>query len=131
MIEKYHQAGGNAPLSFVEILQAMNSEGGFVRSVLATSEGLPIASAPDNPDNELAGAMGALLQKVSEDTQGQLGMAPLDEVTIRTEDRTYLVCRRIGTGDDSLSLCALVPANHAYRRATNKAVKRIQAMLES
>ena len=131
MIEKNHQEEGNALLTFVEILQVMNSEGGFARSVLATSEGLPIASAPDNPDNELAGAMVALLQKVSEDTQGQLEMAPVDEVTIRTEDRTYLVCRRIGTGEDSLSLCALVPANHAYRRATNKAVKRIQEILES
>ena len=72
MIEKNHQEEGNALLTFVEILQVMNSEGGFARSVLATSEGLPIASAPDNPDNELAGAMVALLQKVSEDTQGQL-----------------------------------------------------------
>jgi predicted regulator of Ras-like GTPase activity (Roadblock/LC7/MglB family) len=127
---KNYQDGGNAPLSFVEILQEMNSEGGFEWSVLATSEGLPVACVPDDSDSELAGAMVALLQKVGQDTQGNLGMAPVDEVTIRTEDRTHLVCRRIGAGDDCLSLCAVVPANCRYRRATNKAIKRIRIVLD-
>ncbi len=131
MIEKRHQQGGNAPLSFVDILREMNQDGGFTRSVLASSEGLPIASVPVNPDSELASAMVALLQQVSVETQGHLGLAPVDEVTIRTEDKVHLVIRTIVSGDDWLSLCALVPANRSYRRASNRAVRRIREVLES
>ena len=131
MIDKKHRGGINTLLSFVDILKEMNTKGGFIRSVLATSEGLPIAAAPENSDSELAGAMVVLLQQVSADTQDHLGMAPVDEVTIRTEDNNHLVCRTIVSGDDWLSLCALVPANRAYRRTTNKAVRKIREVLES
>jgi predicted regulator of Ras-like GTPase activity (Roadblock/LC7/MglB family) len=109
----------------------MNLEGGFVRSVLATSEGLPIASAPMSPDHELASAMIALLQQVSVETQDHLELAPVDEVTIRTEERVHLVCRTIISGDDWICLCALVPPGRVYRRATNRAVRRIKGVIES
>ena len=79
---------GNTPLSFDEILKEMNSDGGFIRSVLATSDGFSIASAPTNPDHELASAMIALLQQVSVETQDNLGLAPVDEVTIRTKEHS-------------------------------------------
>ncbi len=131
MNEKRHQQGGNTPLSFVDILREMNKDGGFTRSVLASSEGLPIASVPVNPDSELASAMIALLQQVSTETQGHLGLVPVDEVTIRTEDSVHLVCRTIVSGDDWLTLCALVPASQSYRRASNRAVRRIREVLES
>lgn len=119
-----------SPVSFEEILQEMNQEGGFTRAVLATSEGLPIASAPRQPDHELASAMIAMLQQVSVETQDHLDLAPVDEVTIRTAERVHLVCRTIPTGEDWICLCALVPPGQVYRRATNRAVRRIQAMLE-
>jgi predicted regulator of Ras-like GTPase activity (Roadblock/LC7/MglB family) len=125
------ETGGNASPSFVDILEEMNQEGGFTRSVLASSEGLPIASVPVNPDSELASALVALLQKVSADTQDQLGLSPVDEITIRLENQEHLVCRTITTGRDCLSLCALVPPHHPYRRATNRAVKRIREILNS
>lgn len=121
---------GNGPLTFEEILHEMNTTGGFIRSVLATSEGFSIASAPSTPDHELASAMIALLQQVSVETQDNLGLAPVDEVTIRTNEHSYLVCRTISSGNESLSLCAVVPPGHAYRRATNRAVKKIRKIIE-
>lgn len=130
-MEKHHSQGGKTPATFVEILQRMNREGGFNRSVLATSEGLPIASAPVQPDHELASAMIAMLQQVGVETQDHLNLAPVDEVTIRTEDRERLVCRTIPTGKDWICLCALVPPGHYYRRATNRAVRRIHEMLDA
>ncbi len=130
MTDKGPRDGGNTPQSFNEILQEMNADGGFIRSVLATSDGFSIASAPTNPDHELASAMIALLQQVSLETQDNLGLAPVDEVTIRTKEHSYLVCRTISTGDDCLSLCALVPPGRAYRRATNQAVRKIQHIIE-
>ena len=130
MSDSKPQQSGNASISFVEILKEMNSEGGFTRSVLASSEGLPIASAPMSPDHELASAMIALLQQVSVETQDNLGLPPVDEVTIRTQERSYLVCRAIPVGDEWLSLCALVPPGRTYRRATNRAVRRIHSVLK-
>jgi predicted regulator of Ras-like GTPase activity (Roadblock/LC7/MglB family) len=119
------------PSYFSEILEEMNHEGGFERSVLATSEGLPIASCPMRPDHELASAMIAMLQQVSVETQDNLDLETVDEVTIRTEDRMHLVCRRIQSGSDWICLCALVPAGAYYRRATNRAVRRITEILDS
>jgi predicted regulator of Ras-like GTPase activity (Roadblock/LC7/MglB family) len=116
--------------SFSDILSEMNQEGGFTRAVLATSEGLPIASDPMQPDHELASAMIAMLHQVSLETQDHLKLAPVDEVTIRTEERVHLVCRTISTSGDWICLCALVPAGRAYRRATNRAVRRILEMIE-
>jgi predicted regulator of Ras-like GTPase activity (Roadblock/LC7/MglB family) len=128
--EKNHQQGGSVSLSFNDILKEMNLSGGFTRSVLATSEGLPIASAPDSPDNELASAMVAMLQQVSAETQDHLGLEAVDEVTIRTEDQIHLVCRRINSGTDWLTLCVLVPAGKPYRRATNQGVRRIREVID-
>lgn len=121
---------GNPTQSFDEILQEMNLEGGFIRAVLATSEGFSIASAPMRPDHELASAMIALLQQVSIETQDNLGLPAVDEVTIRTADKSYLVCRTIPSGGESLSLCALVPPGRAYRRVTNRAVYKIKKTIE-
>lgn len=130
-MEKSHSQGGSLPATFEEILREMNKEGGFNRSVLASSEGLPIASSPQRPDHELASAMIAMLQKAGVETQDHLKLAAVDEVTIRTEDRERLVCRTIPSGEDWICLCALVPPGHSYRRATNRAVRLIQGMLES
>jgi len=128
--EKVTQYGGEEPLALDEILQEMNSDGGFIRSVLATSDGFSIASAPSTPDHELASAMIALLQQVSVETQDNLGLAPVDEVTIRTEEHSYLVCRTIPAGEEKLSLCAIVPPGRAYRRVTNRALRRILQVIE-
>ena len=130
MYRKGQEQGGKVSLTFDDILMEMNQNGGFARSVLATSEGLTIASAPDSPDNELASAMVALLQQVGAETQDYLGMTPVDEVTIRTEDHVHLVCRRINSGDDWLTLCVLVPAGKPYRRATNIALRKIRNVID-
>jgi len=98
--------------------------------VLASKEGLPIATAPRGHNSDLAAAIIALLQKVSDETQGELGMASVDEVTIRDQDRLRLVCRNFFAGKEELILAALVPPDHYYRHVTNQAIKRIQESLE-
>jgi len=129
VIEKKHQLGGNTPFTFIEILNEMNQEGGFSRSVLATSEGLPIASAPVNPDSELDSAMVALLQQAAAETRNQLSLPPIDELTIRTENKLHLICRTIKTGSDLIILGVIVPPGQLYRRVTNKAINRILGAL--
>ena len=99
-------------------------------AAIVSAEGLPIASAPMRPDHELASAMIAMLQQVSVETQDHLELAPVDEVTIRTKESMHLVCRTIPSGKDWICLCALVPPGQVYRRATNRAVRRIRDAIE-
>ena len=118
------------PITFIDILSEMNQEGDFQRSVLATEEGLPIAAAPDQGDHDSAGALLSMLRRVSEEIQEQLEITGIDEVTIRDRERSRLVCRAIDSGSETLILAAFVPPGRYYRRATNRAIKRIQQLIQ-
>jgi predicted regulator of Ras-like GTPase activity (Roadblock/LC7/MglB family) len=115
--------------NFEEILSAMNEAGGFVVSVLTSLEGLPIATVPADYSSDLAAAMVALLQRASSDAQGQLGMAEVDEVTIRDCQRVRLVCRYFTVEKERLILAAMVPPGRYYRQATNRAIEQIKRLL--
>lgn len=114
---------------FEKMLYDMNKAGGFQVSVLSSMEGLPIATVPASYSSDLLAAMVALLQKVSNDAQGQLGMAQVDEMIICDHDRVRLVCRYLTIGGEKLILAALVPPNRPYRQATNRAIRRIEELL--
>jgi len=119
----------NGRITLANVLTEMNDAGDFKISVLTSKEGLPIATAPPDHDSDLAAAMMALLQKVSNDAQSQIGMAPVDEVTIRDQNDFRLVCRHITVGQEELILSAIVPPDHPYRRVTNRALKHIHQLL--
>jgi len=114
---------------FEGVLQEMNRQGGFERSVLATDQGLPVATYPRPGEGEAATALVALLGQVSAQIRDELQMAPVDEVTIRANDREHLVCRRVDLGDDYVILGVLVPPGTAYRRLTNRAVQQVQELV--
>ncbi len=115
--------------SLEEILAAMNEAGEFAASLLTSPEGLPIAAVPADYDSNVAAAMVALLQRVSSDAQNRLGMAEVDEVTIRDRDTIRLVCRYFTVGEQRLILTATVPPGRPYRRVTNRAIRQIQHLL--
>lgn len=129
MNDDEHKREATEPTSLEEILTAMNEAGKFTASLLTSTEGLPIAAAPADYDSDVAAAMVALLQRVSNDAQSQLGMAEVDEVTIRDHDTVCLVCRYLIVGDQKLILTATVPPGRPYRRATNRAIKQIRQLL--
>jgi len=124
-----HQPGATEPTSLEEILCVMNEAGGFRVSVLTSTEGLPIVTVPAGYDSDVTAAMVALLQRVSSDAQSQLGMAEIDEVTIRVRDRIRLVCRYLTVGRERLILAAIVPPGRYYRRVTNRAIRQIRQLL--
>ncbi len=129
MNDNKHELEAAEPTSLEEILAAMNEAAKFTASLLTSTEGLPIAAAPADYDSDVAAAMVALLQRVSHDAQNQLGMADMDEVTIRDLDYVCLVCRYLAVGEQRLILTATVPPGRPYRRATNRAIKQIRQLL--
>lgn len=129
MSDTYHDPGATQPTTLEEILREANRAGGFQVSVLTSTEGLPIATVPAGYNSDFMAAMVALIQRTSNDAQSQLGMADVDEVTIRDRDRVRLVCRHIVVGRDKLILAVMVPPGRYSRRATNWAVRMIRQML--
>jgi predicted regulator of Ras-like GTPase activity (Roadblock/LC7/MglB family) len=117
------------PTPIERILREMNQAGKFPASLLTSAEGLPIATAPATCDGDTTAAIVALVQRASSDAQDQLGMADVDEVTIRDRDRIRLVCRYIPVGSERLILATMVPPGHSYRRVTNLTVRRIRRLL--
>jgi predicted regulator of Ras-like GTPase activity (Roadblock/LC7/MglB family) len=117
------------PTSLREILHEMNEGRRFKVVILASQDGLLIATEPADYSSEVTAATVALLRKVSSETREQMGMAVLDEVTIRCSDRVRLVCRYFTVGEQGLILVALVPPDRYYRRVTNRAIRQIRRLL--
>jgi predicted regulator of Ras-like GTPase activity (Roadblock/LC7/MglB family) len=117
------------PTSLKEILHKMNENQQFQAVILASKDGLPIATEPTDYDSEVTAATVALLRKVSSEAQQQLGLAALDEVTIRSNDRVRLVCRYLSMGEQGLILVTLVPPGRCYRRVTNRAIRQMRRLL--
>jgi predicted regulator of Ras-like GTPase activity (Roadblock/LC7/MglB family) len=113
-------------MSFEETLEQINREGEFEASILAGSDGLPIATAPSGYDTDVTAAMVALLRSAARETQDQVGMAQLDEVSVLASDRIRLVCRYFSAGDEDFILAVVVPRNRYYRRLTNRAIRQIR-----
>ncbi|TET53222.1 MAG: roadblock/LC7 domain-containing protein [Anaerolineales bacterium] len=110
-------------------LTAAYKEGGFRAVVLASTKGLPIATVPAGYSSDTTAALIAVLRKAGSEAQKQLGLADVDEVTIRTSDGARIVCRELTTGEQTVILVASVPPDTSYRRVTNRAVARIRKAL--
>lgn len=125
---KSHQgdAKGAAPTKFEQILTELSKLGTFDAAILATSEGLPIATSPSSLDAQLTSAMVAMLRKVSKDARAELGMEELDEVSLYDRQRSRLACRFFWVDQEELILALLVKAGARYRRLSAHAIREIQ-----
>ena len=123
------KAQPSQPASLEEALAAAYEDGGFRAVVLASSKGLPIATMPAGYSSDTTAALVAVLRKAGSEAQTQLGLAEVDEVTIRTSDGARLVCREVSLTGQTVILIASVPPGTSYRRVTNRAVSTIRAAL--
>ena len=113
-------------VTFEETLERINREGNFEASVLATPDGLPIATAPAGYDSDVTAAMVALLKSVAQQTQDHVGMATLDEVSVRASDHIRLVCRSFQVEGEDFILAVVVPREQRYhRQLTNRAIREL------
>jgi predicted regulator of Ras-like GTPase activity (Roadblock/LC7/MglB family) len=112
---------------FEETLERVNREGSFEASMVASSDGLPIATVPSDYDTDIIAAMVALLRSVARETQEHLGMAQIDEVSVRAHDKIRLICRYFSADDEDFILAVVVPSRRRYyRRLTNRAIMEIK-----
>jgi predicted regulator of Ras-like GTPase activity (Roadblock/LC7/MglB family) len=113
-------------VTFEETLERINREGKFEASVLATPDGLPIATAPAGYDSDVTAAMVALLKSVAQQAQDHVTMAPLDEVSVRASDHIRLVCRSFQVDGQDFILAVVVPREQRYhRQLTNRAIREL------
>lgn len=136
MTDSQRQATSNIT-SFEQVLDGLSKEGHFQVAVLASGEGLPIATTQSDPagvgsgtrpDAELTAAMVALLQKVSKEARQELGMAELDEVTVLDRERTRLVCRFFSIDGEDLILALMVSPKARYRRVSTQAISQLHGL---
>jgi predicted regulator of Ras-like GTPase activity (Roadblock/LC7/MglB family) len=114
-------------VSFEQTLRKINRAGSFEASVLASSDGLPIATVPSEYDTDVTAAMVALLGSVAQQTRDHVGMAPLDEVTVRSSDHIRLVCRCFQVGGEEFILAVVIPREQRYyRQLTNQAIRELR-----
>jgi predicted regulator of Ras-like GTPase activity (Roadblock/LC7/MglB family) len=112
--------------SFEQALDGINRQGSFLASVLASSDGLPIATVPSDYDTDVTAAMVALLRSVASQAQDHVGMSQLDEVTVRAGDHIRLVCRCFQLDGQDFILAVVVPGSQRYyRQLTNQAIKQL------
>jgi predicted regulator of Ras-like GTPase activity (Roadblock/LC7/MglB family) len=113
--------------SFEKTLERINREGNFEASVLASPEGLLIATAPSDYDTDITAAMVALLSSVAQQAQDHVGMTPPDEISIRASDGMRLVCRCLSVDGEDFTLAVMVPSKQRYyRQCTSRAIKELR-----
>lgn len=113
------------PVTLDDFLLTLHQQGQFEIAVLASGEGLPIATVPANFDMDRAAAMMAMLKRVSKEARDQFPLAEIDEFTILDSNRMRLVCRYIKAGGEEMILAIIAPPDQSYRRMTNHAIKQI------
>jgi len=124
-----HRQRATEPTSLKEVLHTLDKAGEFKAVVLASADGLLIGTVSTDYDSDVIAAIVAMLRMVSAETRQQLGMAEVDEITIRSRDRLRLVCRYIITAGENLILVVIAPFDQCYRRATNRAIRQIKRLL--
>jgi predicted regulator of Ras-like GTPase activity (Roadblock/LC7/MglB family) len=129
MDKKMSTPEATPPQSFAQIMRQLHQEGGFHTAVLTSKDGLTIAAAPQDYNNDTVAAIVALLQRTSNDAQSILGMAELDEVTLYDHNHMRLICRLITFAEKSFILAVIVPSDRSYRRLMSWAVKHIETLL--
>ena len=113
-------------IALEDVLWDLVAEGGYEAALLSDSDGFSLAIVGAEDMSGILAAMVASLRDTAAEARRQLGLAHVNELTLVGDDRFRLVCRFFEAGGQSLSLTAIVPPDHAYRRSTNQAIRRIE-----
>lgn len=118
-------------MTFSKILEEMNEAGQFKASFLVDSQGLPIASLSSTYDADTTSAMTTLVKNVVEQAHFRINLAEAEEVNIRADDQSHLVCRYFTLGSETLILAVVVPPGRTYRMVTNRAIRAMKLLWDA
>jgi len=110
-----------------DILEDAVARGDYEAALLSDSDGLNLAAVGTGAFTGMMAAIVSLLRESAQSTREQLDLAHVNELSLVGDDRFRLVCRFFEADDgQSFILTVIVPPDQAYRRITNRAIKRIQ-----
>jgi hypothetical protein len=111
------------------LLEEVVVEGGYDAALLSDSDGLTLAAVEAGAFSDVMAAIASILQDAARQARQRLEMAHVNELSLVDDDRFRLVCRFFETDDGRpLNLALIVPPDQAYRRITNRAIRRIQTV---
>jgi predicted regulator of Ras-like GTPase activity (Roadblock/LC7/MglB family) len=115
----------------VEILEDMNTEGGYTASILARDDGLLMASAASPTTNrEVVAAMSGYVASSVERMRDELGLGQLKDISVRCSEGKAVFRMIFSDVDHGLILAALMPRKIRYHnRALGKAATKIRNLL--
>lgn len=112
------------------LLAGGNASGGFPVSLVCTDKGLLVATAGAAEVHEVLAALASLFDDVVARASRDLGMAAVDELTLRDERLGRCVVRPLrGGGDTRMFLVVQVPPGASWRRTTNRLCQRLDGEL--
>ena len=110
--------------SIETVLNTLLAQGHFSSAVVASNEGLPLATA-GKADTTLIAAVAAAIKRLAERAQ----QSPA-EITSRSVGGERIIIRYFSVGEELLLLSiTLPPGRHPYRRLTNHAIRDIKKIL--
>ena len=112
------------------VLEQCLDRGRFEAAVLSAEDGLPIVAVESTLDEDALGGLNALFAEVTERALAILGWSEIEEVSLVGRRRTRLVIRRFQAGGRPHFLIVVLAASMTWRRATNKAMRRLARLID-
>ncbi len=117
-------SGADRQQALQAALRELTANEAISLAVLASDDGLLVATVPETELASVAAAVGASLHQLADRLPEK---RPVDEVSIVFDDQQRLVCRALPCERADMLLCLVVQPRRAYRRLTNRAMREICA----
>ncbi len=115
-----------------EELLRLCQQGQFEALLLFNDEGIPMAEVGQcmHYSRDTLTALSVVFAQAVELVNDFQGDAPLNENSIRTNNKFRIVSRPLLVNELLLTLMAIVPAQLPYRKITNTAIRKIRHIME-
>jgi len=108
-------------------VEALSQEEGFGTVVLTNASGLPLATSENRAEAEALAAVVADMLRSAEGIGDRLGWDVMSEIMLLSQDaQRGVLCRRFTAGARDMVLALFIAPQHAYWRATTRAIQQIQ-----